>query len=181
MLVRAFCLIWMVLLVWSYAATGARAAGIWQQLENNSNCKVWNDNPKQDEIVTWTGDCLDERTSGEGTLVWRYFEDGEWKEGTYTGLMSNGRAHGHGVVVYWDTGGGYEGDWKEGKRHGYGVIMFASGDRYEGEFKGGKWYGRGTLTIEGGSWCDAEWNDEKIVERYAGSGGVCEDWLEILD
>ena len=74
--------------------------GRWQQVENKSNCAVWNAFPKPNETGTWSGACANGKAQGRGTQVWRYLEDEEWKESKYTGEMKNGKEHGRGVYVW---------------------------------------------------------------------------------
>ena len=89
----------------------------WQQVENKANCAVWNPHPQQNETVTWTGDCVNGIAQGRGTKVWRYWEDGEWKEHTYEGDIFDGRRHGRGVYVYANCNR-YDGELKDGKLTG---------------------------------------------------------------
>lgn len=115
----------------------ALADGRWRQVENKANCVVWNDAPRQNESVTWTGDCVNGKAAGSGRQVWRFLQNGVWRESRYTGEMRGGKAHGLGVYV-WPGGERYEGGWGNGKWHGFGVYVSADGVRYEGEFRGGK-------------------------------------------
>ncbi len=138
--------------------------GRWRELENNPACVVWKPYPVEEEKVTWSGACANGKAQGRGTQVWRYVEDGEWKEiryegdfkdgkrdgrgkftneyGVYEGDFKDDKFNGRGVFVGAD-GNRYEGDWKDGKEHGRGVWGGANGDRYEGDFKDGKKHGRG--------------------------------------
>ena len=130
------------LVAWALTATAAIVEGRWQQLENNPSCVVWNAYPNPSETVTWSGACVDGKAQGRGAQVWRYLEDGEWKEDKYTGEMKDGKQHGRGVLVE-ANGDRYEGDWRDGKPHGRGDMVWANGDRYEGEYRNGKPHGRG--------------------------------------
>ncbi len=157
------------LVAWSLAATAAVAEGRWQQLENNPSCAVWNFYPLPNQTVTWSGACAIGKAQGRGTQVWRYLEDGEWKESKYTGEMKDGRNNGRGVL--WASGDRYEGDWKDGNFHGRGVLVFASGNRYEGEFRDNKPNGSGTYW-RGGKTYSGYWTNGcfKQGERRAWIG-----------
>ena len=124
--------------------------GRWQKLENNPACVVWNGNPHEQETVTWSGACANGKAQGRGTEVWRYFEDGEWKESKYEGGMKDGKKHGPGVYV-WASGNRYEGDYKDDKLHGRGTYHFANGDECEGDWREGKLLGTGK------GWSDSRW------------------------
>ncbi len=132
-----------VLLTWTLAAQVALAEeGRWQALENNPACVVWNGDPLEQETVTWSGACANGKAQGRGTEVWRYFEDGEWKESKYEGGMKDGKKHGPGVYV-WASGNRYEGDYKDDKLHGRGTYHFANGDECDGKWREGRLLGTG--------------------------------------
>ncbi len=131
-------------------------------MENKANCAVWKEYPQSNETVTWSGACVNGKAQGRGTQVWRYLEDGDWKENKYTGDLKDGRFHGRGVYVS-ASGARYEGDWKDGKRTGRGVYVTATGDRYEGEYRGGKAHGRGAITFVNGDECEGEWRAGRLL------------------
>ncbi len=147
----------LALLVWMLAATVALAEeGRWQKLENNPACVVWNDNPQEQETVTWSGACANGKAHGRGTEVWRHVEDGEWQEARYEGGMKDGKRDGRGKST--SENGVYEGDWKDSKANGRGIWVEANGDRYEGEFKDDKFHGPGKFTNEDGVY-EGDWKD----------------------
>ena len=125
---KVFGVLVAALLAWGSAAH-ADEPGRWQQLENNPRCYVWNLNPQPDHTVTWSGACGSGHAQGRGVQVWRYLEDGEWKETKYTGEMKGGLRHGRGVLENADHGR-YEGDFKDGVPNGRGVWEFADHGRY---------------------------------------------------
>ena len=142
----------LALLAWSLVAADAQAKGRWQQVENKTNCTVWNLRPQPDEKVTWTGACVNGKAEGHGTQVWRFLKDGEWKESIYTGEVKEGKINGRGVYVWGASGDSYEGDHKDNKMHGRGVYVWgASGDSYEGDHKDNKMHGRGVYVWGGRS------------------------------
>ncbi len=147
------------LVAWGSAAQ-ADEQGRWQPLENNPSCSVWNHYPKPNETVTWSGACANGKAQGRGTEVWRYVEDGEWKEHKYTGENKGGKAHGRGVAVF-ANGDRYEGEYRDGKQHGRGVWVGVSGDRYEGDWKDGRAHGRGVAMWANGDRYEGDWKDGK--------------------
>ncbi len=173
----------------------------WQQIENITDCVVWNETPQLSDTMTWTGVCKDGHTSGSGKLVWRFMKKDAWVERNYTGEMANGKKNGHGVEMHPDTGGRYVGSWKNGKKNGHGVYMNLDHTRYEGgfldgqfeghgklwfenskytgKFKNGEFHGRGILRYTPSKFCDAEWNSNEFVTAYKSGEGVCERAAEI--
>ncbi len=163
----------LALLAWILAEQVALAEeGRWQALENNPACVVWNPNPQEQETVTWSGACANGKVQGRGTQVWRFVEDGEWKESRYEGGMKDGKFHGRGVYV-WANGDRYEGDYKNGKEHGRGVYVWGpdtewAGDRYEGEFKDNQLHGRGTFYFTDGRECEGDWREGNLIGTFRG-------------
>ena len=102
-------------------------------IAENQPCQLHNSNPEPGETITWSGDCVDGKASGEGQVVWR----GSYGESVYEGGYRNGKNHGYGTDTS-ASGARYEGEWRDGKRHGRGTVTSASGHRYEGEWRDGK-------------------------------------------
>lgn len=153
-----------------YAATGALTARQAQALlggaaplepfgpnwsiVENQRCQLYNPYPKPGATITWSGDCVDGKASGEGRVVWR----GGYGEIVYEGGYRDGKRHGHGTAT-WPNGTRYEGEFRDDKFHRRGTATYASGTRYEGEWRDGKWHGRGTVTWASGSRYEGEWRD----------------------
>ena len=114
----------------------AHAAGAWVDVDNKAACQVWNDNPQLDEEVIWSGQCLNGRVEGQGTMTWRYTEDGLSRRALYQGSYKDGREHGRGVFN-WPSGDLYEGMWREGRLHGEGKFTFSDGRFCEGVWQFG--------------------------------------------
>jgi hypothetical protein len=140
----------LAMLAWGSIAGDALAGhGRWQQLENKAHCTAWNAIPQTSDTATWTGDCVDGKAKGYGTLVWRYLAGSKWKKQTYTGSMRGGREHGRGEFIR-ANGDRYTGDWRDGKRHGIGTFVAANGGTYEGGLKNDQYNGKGvSVTAEG--------------------------------
>ena len=69
----------------------------------------------------------------------------KWKNGSYTGDVSNGVPHGQGTWIH-PGGMKYVGEYKDGKRHGWGTENYGTAATYVGEWENGKWHGQGTWT-----------------------------------
>ena len=106
--------------------TGQTGSGCWMEVTNHSDCYIWNPNPQPEELVTWSGRCVDGKVSGMGRSVRRFREDGvsksSWSEGNH-------------------LDGGKSGD-------GHWVLRFSDGDVWEGPMVGGEYHG---LWVERGS------------------------------
>jgi hypothetical protein len=149
-----------VMLPLQVAAEEAR----WRQTLNK-DCLVWDALPQPDETVTWSGACVDGKASGHGTEVFRYRDEGVWKEERYVGEMQGGKLNGRGTLTY-DNGDRYEGDFVEAKRVGHGTYTHANGDRYEGDFRDDRRTGRGMFTYHDGGRYEGDFVDG----HFQGSG-----------
>ena len=142
----------------------------WTKVENQ-DCSVWNPQPAARETATWSGACADGKSTGSGKLVWRYFRQGRYLEGSYEGGSRDGKSHGQGVSTSAD-GDRYEGEWRDGSFHGRGIFVDAGG-RYEGEFRDDKQNGQGTLIWADGSRYEGEYRDGSFHGRgiFVDAGG----------
>jgi hypothetical protein len=117
-----------------------------------SGCKVWNPHPQPDEVVNWSGACVNGLAQGSGNLRWlknnKPYEKDE-------GAWNEGRQSGHGTQDW--SSGRYDGALLNGEPHGRGVLTLQSA-QYEGEFREGKPNGAGAVTnLQGvfrGKWRD---------------------------
>ena len=91
-------------------------------LVKNQPCRVWAPGADSETTITWSGDCVDGKISGEGREVWSA-PDGEW---VYEGSMWEGRAHGWGTSVGPD-GTRYVGESRDGYFHGLMTITEPNG------------------------------------------------------
>ncbi len=148
--------------------------------DSRTGCKVWNANPEPNDIVTWSGSCVNGFASGRG--VAQFFQMGKPVEKT-EGEYRNGKRHGHAILSFPD-GSSYDGQWQDDKFNGWGVAKYTDGMRYEGEFRNDKRHGqgiaeypdgityqgefrnnrrhgRGTMIYPEGGRFDGQWNDDK--------------------
>ena len=166
----------------------AAAEGSWIAVENQP-CQRYNPGPVPGETFTWSGACVDGKTSGRGRGVWR-FPDG--KETVFKGEHRAGKRHGHGVVTFSD-GSHYEGEFRDGKLDGHGVRTWSNGSHYEGEFRDdqpngqgvmvgpaaryegevrdGKAHGQGVMVYRSGSHYEGEFRNDKLYSGFH----VCAD------
>ena len=100
----------------------AKCAACWLELENHLGCFVWNSYLSEGETAAWSSECTDGLASGTGTLKWTYGS----VVNEHTGLLSNGKYHGHWVWSYAD-GSVHEGPMVDDKRHGDWVRRDSNG------------------------------------------------------
>ncbi len=155
--------------------------GQWQALENDANCKIWNDNSQRGNKVTWSGPCENGKAERQGVAVRRYFENGQWKESRFEGELEGGKAQGRGTWTG-PNGDQYEGDWADGLRDGQGITLFSNGDRFEGSHQEGEFDGLGTYIWSDG---DRYLGDFKVnqmhgygVYIYSDDGIYVGEWAE---
>ena len=127
-------------------------------VQTDTGCSVWNRFPQARETVTWTGDCIDGVTSGEGTLTWTSVLRGEPQVETYTGQRRDGRENGNGRYLGSD-GSRYSGEWRDGLKHGHGIYIAPEGHAYVGEYRDGLRHGRGSYVRTEGSRYAGEWRN----------------------
>ncbi len=118
-----------------------------------NGCAVWNDNPRTNKAVTWSGPCVNGKAHGKGIV--QFFKAGKPNGDRYVGDYRNGKAHGWGDHT-WPNDDRYVGDYRDDKRHGRGVYTFSSGNRYEGEFRHSSRHGQGVFTMANGDHYEGE-------------------------
>ena len=124
-------------------------------IAENEPCQLYDEDLEKGETVTWSGECVDGKASGNGRAVWKR----SYGEVVYDGEYRDGKAHGRGTFTF-ARGYRYEGAFRDGKAHGRGTFTFAtSGDRYEGAFRDGKAHGWGKVTTSSGETYSGEWRD----------------------
>ena len=134
-----------------------------------TDCKAWNNSPRLDETVRWSGGCVDGLVEGEGTLTWTWSDGSQIISGTFVkgkvsvdgfvdiltiegdgkssfkGFRLDGKAQGKGIAKYKD-GSFYDGSWKEGKFSGVGLRTYADKSQYDGSWREGRKEGFGVYT-----------------------------------
>ena len=143
----------------------------------NQRCQMHNRNPDPGDAVSWSGACVDGKTSGKGRAVWRYSGGVD----VFKGEHRAGKPHGHGVYIWSgerfgatsrpvgvppfireerDAGDRYEGEWRDGEFHGHGAYTWSDSGHYEGEYRNGMPHGHGVYTpAEFGQRYEGEWRE----------------------
>lgn len=137
-------------------AGNAQAQGRWETTA--SGCKVWNDHPRPDTTVTWSGGCVDGEASGQGVLVRSFVVGGHRLETRYRGSMRDGDMAYYGRLTL-ANGDVYDGRFRDGLMHGEGVYSWANGDRYDGEFRKGRRHGKGVYKWANGNRYEGSFSD----------------------
>lgn len=119
--------------------------GIWIS-DPKTGCRIWDDLPAADEVVTWSGDCTHGYAEGRGTAQWVI--KGKPVD-RYEGDMRAGKMVGTGTLTF-PNGMRYEGAFKDGNFHGTGKLTYSNGDVYVGEFLDDDRSGTGTFTMKDG-------------------------------
>jgi hypothetical protein len=126
---------------WESICSGDRESpSCWKELESHPDCYVWNPNVPQARSVRWTGDCIDWRADGAGTLYWKGGSNPWDGHAESTGLLRGGKHNGSWVIHYYETVA--EGSFKDGDRHGRWVFLEKGGSRWEGSYVNGLRHGR---------------------------------------
>ena len=128
----------------------------WSKIEN-IDCTIWNRSPQAQEVVTWSGGCLNGKASGAGTVIRAFVKLGDATQSQYEGEYREGKAHGRGVL--WGAGDRYEGEWQDDKQHWQGVYLWANGDRYEGAWRDDDINGQGVRVWADGDRYEGAWRD----------------------
>ena len=79
---------------------------------------------------------------------------------TYVGDLVNGVPEGYGTLK--SAEGTYTGAIQQGKAHGFGKTVSADGAVYEGEHVMGEFHGRGKLTLSDGSFFIGQMRHNKV-------------------
>lgn len=136
-----------------------------------TGCELWHpEDPGADEVVSWSGACVDGKAEGRGVGTW---VDGKGLLGRFEGTMRAGKAEGSATAAIRDeddatTYNHYDGNFQGGLPAGQGTLVTASGYEVSGEVLGGLDHMRGTLVAPDGDMVRGEFKDEKIVgEAFA--------------
>ena len=106
----------------------------WSELQSHPGCFFWVDQwmELRDAMATWTGQCVDGRTNGNGTLAWT-LSVGSYN---FTGGFIDGKRSGHWVERRSDFTS--EGAFVDGWRHGRWVTRYADGSGLEVIYENGE-------------------------------------------
>ncbi len=128
--------------------------------DQESDCAVWGEHEQPIVSVSWSGDCLDGKAHGNGSME-VYIENIPFSR--YEGEYKAGKAHGFGVLVSPDQSR-YEGQFRENVMHGHGVIISKDGKRLEGEYYDGFPHGKLIATTPDGETVEMEFKNGRRVK-----------------
>ena len=117
-----------------------------------AKCAVFYPDADAADFVTWSGDCVNQKASGQGTAT---FMSRNRFVAQISGSFAGGAASGS-VRMNWADGAHFEGEAKAGQFDGQGSFTRSNGEHYQGEWKNGRANGHGVLTRKDGSKFDGE-------------------------
>jgi hypothetical protein len=101
--------------------------------DGRTGCRIWNQAPKPNQSVSWSGGCQNRLAQGRGVLQW--FLNGKPHD-RYDGELVSGKYDGHGTYLWADSGFHYEGEWRDGKANGPGALTTQK-DSFKGAWTDG--------------------------------------------
>ena len=117
---------------------------------SDKDCEVWSSFSRENETVTWSGAVTNGKAHGVGTLQW--FTNGS-PTSLYEGELKNGMYDGPGVSKASKNGASWEGDWEKGQLVSKTMTCkYENGGWYKGEQKGGFKDGQGEEVMVGGKY-----------------------------
>jgi len=128
-----------------------------------AGCEVYNSWPQPNEAVTWSGPCVNGRAHGTGILIW--FQDGSPTGLRYEGEYKNGMRDGPGVETMWEGSDEavYTGEFKANNRHGRGTLVWVNRESWEGPFTYGLPNGWGRFTAADGTTSERQYVNGNFI------------------
>ena len=100
-------------------------AKCWKELANRPGCYIWDGHYIPTQTAAWSGSCsADGVAVGKGTADWKASD----RSISETGLLVDGKFHGHLVVNFFPSREVWEGPFVNGKLHGYWVKRGSQGE-----------------------------------------------------
>lgn len=112
-------------------------------ITDSNGCRLWNQNPVENETVSWTGACRNGVGEGYGVIQW--FHDNR-EIARYEGELWGGIQNGRGVLIRGDLR--YSGEFRDGKAHGVGHFT-SQGQSFTGIWKDGCFREGSTVIVVG--------------------------------
>jgi hypothetical protein len=106
-------------------------SGAWRA-DTHTGCKVWDNDARPDDAITWSGSCEGGYASGRGTA--EYIVNGR-PLARYDGEYQGGKRSGHGVLTV--PGYRFDGEWRDDNPDGRGSILFDNGQSISGNWSNG--------------------------------------------
>lgn len=136
-----------------------------------SGCALWHpEEPSNDELVSWSGACVDGKAEGRGVSIWT---DNQGLLGRFEGTMRAGKAIGTGILDIRDEQdpGAYHhilGQFADGLPTGEATMDIAGGYEMRGKLLDGLAHMEGTLISPEGNMVRGEFRDGKVIgEAFA--------------
>ena len=100
-------------------------AKCWKEIANRPGCYIWDGHYIPTQTVSWSGSCsADGVAVGKGTMDWKTSDSSF----SGTGLLVDGKLHGHWVVNVSPSREVWEGPFVNGVRHGHWVKRGSQGE-----------------------------------------------------
>ena len=176
----------------NFAEIAKAHGGYW--LQDSKGCSILINNAARQfgppDSLTWSGECLNGKANGHGTLefvkgnlrsvgentyangipsgssVSKAYKDGKLIvtfEMNFLQLLDNGDFVSNGKVSFVE--GTYEGQLLNGQLHGQGKFTASDGSVYEGQYLNGKRNGSGRYTAKNGFVIKGEFRDDKCTGK----------------
>lgn len=113
------------------------------RFSQNQPCEALNHGSREFWPVTWSGGCVDGKSSGKGRMLifwWGCSQPDNsgninWNGYQYSGQLCQGKPYGYGTLYYANGLKAYEGSWVKGQFHGQGTLYYPDGSlEYTGNF-----------------------------------------------
>ena len=133
----------------------------WLKAENHDNCYIWNSYVRDEETVTWSGQCRAGKPHGRGKATWgwrHYGDDGDIKTrsinrtGSYVDGKKHGRWEDQSVYSSGKLAGVSTGRYINDKRQGRWRYKDTDGDTQAGPYVDGKRHGKWEERTQGDSY-----------------------------
>ena len=151
---------WLIVVILLVLALPTAAQGQWEK-DPATGCMVWTANPVPNQVVQWSGRCVDDKARGRGKATWSLGDNDKEVLSYYVGQMEGGKRHGAGSQYFAD-GTRYYGEYQNNIPHGFGIYTAPDGSRYEGKYFEGKMHGVGVRTFPDGNWYEGQFVDDKM-------------------
>ena len=163
---------------------------------DNVDCHAHVSNKYRFRSGTYSGECHERKTHGQGTWTNYYYRDGLVDQ-TYVGGWREGLSHGQGTWTNYNIADGsvyqtYVGGWREGQEHGQGTKTLYNADgsvsrTYVGGWREGQEHGQGTETsynADGsvsrtyvGGWSEGSSHGQGTETSYNADGSVSRTYV----
>ena len=115
------------------------STGCWMATTRPENCYIWNRYPEPDEIVSWSGRCMDGKVTGYGMAQWKSVGTTGLQEiWDYEVTYREGRMADGPILSRSSAGDSFEGSLLNGQMQGHWLMRYSDGEIWEGPLAMGK-------------------------------------------